>query len=279
MNIKTRYLLIFFLLSIGITWILYLLIVLLKLNPYQMPGAICLFFGGCSPSLIGFILAMSANDEKGRIDYLKRLYKPSLIKPVWWLLIILVFPLIMFISILINILLGGALPGMDMINNIGVQPFSFFFYIFLSFMSGPFSEEMGWRGFALEPLIRKIGFIKGSLILGLIWGIWHLPLYFMPETWHGKMGFELTGFWSFMLMSIGLSVIMSFMFVKTKRSILSAMLIHLSNNFSAQLISGSTGAGYEPIIELFRSLIIAFIGLVIIIYIAASHKNRSLLTA
>lgn len=57
------------------------------------------------------------------------------------------------------------------------NPLTFFPLIILSFMSGPFSEELGWRGFALDPLLDSFGFTKTSVILGLVWAVWHLPLY------------------------------------------------------------------------------------------------------
>ena len=137
-------------------------------------------------------------------------------------------------------------------------------------MSGPFSEEMGWRGFALDPLLRSLGFTKGSVLLGAIWGFWHLPLYFMPQTWHGQMGFEFSGFWTFMLMSIGLSLMMSWVYIKTNRSILSAMLMHLFSNFTAQLL-GTVSLN----VELLRGLFILVLGLCCAVWVIATKQDQA----
>jgi hypothetical protein len=58
--------------------------------------------------------------------------------------------------------------------------------------------------------LEKLGFARASTLLGVVWCVWHLPLYFMPATWHGRMGFGLSGFWMFLILSVGLSMIMSF---------------------------------------------------------------------
>ena len=43
-------------------------------------------------------------------------------------------------------------------------------------------EEIGWRGYALPRLAARFGFARGSILLGLIWACWHLPLFFIPGT-------------------------------------------------------------------------------------------------
>jgi hypothetical protein len=106
------------------------------------------------------------------------------------------------------------------------------------------------------------------VILGAVWGIWHLPLYFMPQTWHGQMGFQFTGFWMFILFSIGLSLMMSWVYVHTKRSILGAMLMHLFSNFTAQLL-----ATVSSNVELFRGLLILAFGIVIAIRMIKTKKD------
>jgi membrane protease YdiL (CAAX protease family) len=50
------------------------------------------------------------------------------------------------------------------------------------FIGGPFTEEYGWRGYALDRLQSKFNALYSSLILGFIWGIWHLPLFFISGT-------------------------------------------------------------------------------------------------
>lgn len=260
MDKRFRHSLLFLAISFAYTWLFYFLIVLFHWNPYSGPGAVCLFLGGCAPSVLGFTMAMVTYDKQDRRDYLRRLYRAKSFHPLWWAAALLLLPALLALSMGIDALLGGALPQMIELRSILANPVLFFPYVLLSFMSGPFSEEMGWRGFALDPLIDRLGLWRASIGLGLVWGLWHLPLYLIPETWHGKMGFALTGFWSFLALSVGLSMIMSVIYRNTNRSILIAMLVHLASNFPTQLIAGSAGPGYSPRIELIRSLLVLVVG-------------------
>jgi len=51
-------------------------------------------------------------------------------------------------------------------------------------ISGPISEELGWRGIVLESFQRKWSPLRSTLTLAVIWGIWHLPLFFLNGTTH-----------------------------------------------------------------------------------------------
>jgi uncharacterized protein len=276
MNKRLRHVIIFFILSFVVTWIFYFSIVLFGLDPYQGTGMILLIFGGCSPTVVGIVMALVTYKKAEKKEYFKRFYDLRYIKPLWWIVAILMFPAIIALSIGLDAVLGGTLPEMVNLKAILANPLVWFPLIFLSFMSGPFSEEFGWRGFALSPLLERFGFIKASVLLGFIWGAWHLPLYFMPATWHGSMGFQFEGFWTFILTNIGLSVIMSWVFIHTKRSIFAAMLIHLSANFSTQLIAGSMATGYSPRLELIRTLIILAIAVVLSVYMIVKKKDKAL---
>lgn len=136
------------------------------------------------------------------------------------------------------------------------QPAAWPLAALLSFLSGPWSEEFGWRGFALDPLLQRLGRLPGAIVLGLIWGIWHLPLYFVPATWYGQMGFKPAGFLTFLLLSVGLSLIITWVYLHTHRAILAAMLLHFTSNFTAQLIAPSSDR-----VEVFRALIVLAVGL------------------
>ncbi|MHC1694053.1 MAG: CPBP family intramembrane glutamic endopeptidase [Eubacteriales bacterium] len=259
---------IFFIISFIWTWFFYLLIIILELNPYHGFGMVLLICGGCAPTFTGMIMAMVTYEKVQRIEYIKRTYQTGRIKLKWWIFIILVFPTVFFLSILLDIIMGGSLPEMTNLRAIIASPLSFFSMILLSFMSGPFSEELGWRGFALDALLNRYGFTKASVLIGLIWGVWHLPLYFMPQTWHGQMGFQFSGFWMFLIFTIGLSLMMSMVYINTSRSNLAAMLMHLSSNFTAQLL-----VAISLRVEIFKGLFVLLIGIGFAIFVSKINKK------
>lgn len=93
----------------------------------------------------------------------------------------------------------------------------------------PLWEEIGWRGFLLPRLQAKYGGLGASLILGLIWGIWHLPLRLeeTPPELHA-LGFFLI----FVLYVVALSVVMTWLYNRTNASLPVVILFHASVNVS-----------------------------------------------
>jgi membrane protease YdiL (CAAX protease family) len=69
-------------------------------------------------------------------------------------------------------------------------------------------EEIGWRGYALPRLAARVGFARASLVLGVFWACWHLPLFFVPALNQYGQSFPL-----FMLGNIALSVAMTWLYV------------------------------------------------------------------
>lgn len=256
----------FFLFTFLWTWVAYFTIIAFHLSPYSGAGMPPLIIGGCAPTFVGLIMAMRCMGRTERKDYLLSIVDVRRISVGWWLFILFAYPLVNAVAVGVDVLLGGALPTMVTLRAVAANPISLLPLLLLSFMSGPFSEELGWRGFALRPLTQRFGFGWAAMGLGLVWAAWHLPLYMMPETWHGSVGFGLYGFVSFVALSVGLSLSMGVVFLRTRGSILSAMLLHLSSNLTSQLLQV-----VAPRAELLRSLLMLALG----IAMAARHGRQT----
>lgn len=256
MKKPNRSLLLFFILTFVWTWAFYAPIVITGSSPYEMPGMVLLILGGAGPSIIGLALVFLTYDKARKLDYWRRAFSVKRIPPLWWAVIFLVFPLIIAVSIALDVLLGGSVPVMETLRSVSTNPLSLPMLILLWLMSGPVSEEFGWRGYALDPILQRFGVLAGSIILGIIWGVWHFPLFFMPATWHGQMGFQFAGFWTFIIMNVGLALIMTWVYLKTNRSILSAILLHFASNFTANLVLPVSNT-----VEIGRALLLLVIGL------------------
>lgn len=90
---------------------------------------------------------------------------------------------------------------------------------------GPLGEELGWRGFALPRLEQRMRGIGAALLLGTIWGIWHLPAFFIPGL--HQNGFPL---WAFMVSIVSLAVLVVWIVNNAGGSVIIAILAHWTAN-------------------------------------------------
>jgi len=98
------------------------------------------------------------------------------------------------------------------------------------FIYGPFPEELGWRGYALDRLQARWNALVSTLILGAIWALWHLPLFFIKDTLFYSQGAWSPWFWLFVVGVIPTAVIYTWIFNNTRRSTLAAILFHFMSN-------------------------------------------------
>lgn len=97
----------------------------------------------------------------------------------------------------------------------------------LQLASGPLGEELGWRAFLLTELQHKYTLLQSGLIVGLVWGFWHLPLWLVS----GYGGLELALYIvSFLVSIVCCSLIMTILYSKC-RNLLIPILVHLLNNY------------------------------------------------
>jgi uncharacterized protein len=168
---------IFFILSFAISWLLWIPSILVSSGIIE-PGSIQILgnFAIFGPFIAAFILSYF-KAEKGEV---KRLFLSG-----WNFKFHKKWIIALFIPIFISglaILIVSFMEPMDRFQY--APPFIMWIpnFILYYFIGGPFTEEYGWRGYALDRLQSKFNALYSSLILGFIWGIWHLPLFFISGT-------------------------------------------------------------------------------------------------
>jgi membrane protease YdiL (CAAX protease family) len=112
-------------------------------------------------------------------------------------------------------------------------------YIIYFIIGGPLGEEPGWRGFALPRLQWGYGPLVGSLILGVLWSLWHLPLMILVPGYNGSStGFIgiLIPFLEFLIEIVAMTVIITWVFNNVRGSLLLTMLLHGSLNTAGNTI-------------------------------------------
>lgn len=96
---------------------------------------------------------------------------------------------------------------------------------------GQAGEEVGWRGFALPRLAERLGLARASVVLGVLWAAWHLPLFFLPGVDKYGQSFPL-----FLLEVTALSVAIAWLYAHTGGSLLLTMLMHSAVNQSVGIV-------------------------------------------
>ena len=127
----------------------------------------------------------------------------------------------------LNVVLNGYRPDTTLWSQPWMIPLTF---LFLFFLGGSFHEEFGWRGYALPRLIHMWNPLIASLFLGVIWGVWHLPLFFISGVSQSFMPFSI-----FLLLTIAFSIFFTWFYLKTDRNLFSALLFHTAINTSLSL--------------------------------------------
>jgi len=137
--------------------------------------------------------------------------------PWWYAFLILAFPIVSFI--------GAAIKGNASTAPMFTEPVSALLpAIGVMMILGPM-EEFGWRGFALPVMQRRLAPFWAGLVLGVIWAVWHLPVFFLSGTPQSAWGFM-----PFFAGSVACSVILTPFFNQAGGSILMAMLFHFQMN-------------------------------------------------
>ena len=219
MNIRS--LLAFLVITFGLAWGLIGLLIL-------FPNQIAAVFGDLSaknplfilavyaPAIAAFTLVIHHGRLLGLRCYLSRLLMWK-VHWGWYVFLLIGIPLLYY---------GGAALKGNLFS--APFPFSTWYEVLpaLAFMLvlGPI-EEFGWRGFALPLLQQRYAPIWAGLILGIIWGLWHLPAFYLSGT--PQSGWS---FFPFFIGSIAVSVIVTPLFNASGGSILLPLLFHWQLN-------------------------------------------------
>lgn len=268
---EDRNLILFFVITLAWTWICGFTPVILGITGTPI-GTFIFYFGGGAPSVVGLFLVFLTYSKDQRKDYFKRCFSLKYMGWKWPLIVFSIFSVISIICIYVGVnLLGFDMPGMDFVHAIVENPLMLPVVILLSLVSGPLNEEFGWRGYSLDKLIVRFGFLKASLLLGFIWAIWHFAWYFTPgQAQYDLLQNSLFDAVMYVPSVMLLSVFVSFVYVKTKRSILAGALVHmLSNLLGSQLLSPYT----TDIGTFIRYVKLAFF-IIIVLYTCFSAKFK-----
>ena len=152
---------------------------------------------------------------------------------VWIQMILFVVGSKLLFSLVLNIF--GGVPFSESFSvhtNYGLGEITFIFITSLLFDGGGLMEELGWRGFALPRLQKKFNPLKATIIVGVIWALWHIPV--KTELFTDLVNFAVFYIF-FTFVAILYSIIMTYFYNRVGGSVLMTVAIHGLYNDSAGL--------------------------------------------
>jgi len=212
------------------------------LEKFGLLTKILLYAGGMMPTLVALFMLYRDYDLNERKNYWYRLINLGRINKFWYAVIFLTVPMLTIIGVIFDIMLGGKGAEIESAVNFVQNPLSLIPFAIFILLFGPLPEEMAWRGYALDGLQSRWNALEASLILGVVWTVWHLPLFFISGSYQNSLGIGTAQFWLYMLDKIPQSVLMTWIYNSNRKSIASAVLFHFTINFVGELLNLSLRA-------------------------------------
>lgn len=205
---------------------------LTKAIPINLPISALMFV---CPISAAVILTYREQKSGGVKQLLARVFDYKRIKQkIWYVPAILLMPVIMVISYVVMRLLGVPLPKNPYI------PFQAIPIFFLVFFIGAIGEEVGWSGYAIDPLQDRWSALQASLIVGSVWAIWHIVPYIQAHNAPAWIAWQCLG-------TVGLRVLIVWLYNNAGKSVFVAILFHDMINVSTFLFP-NYGSYYDPAI-------------------------------
>ena len=233
---KHRPLATFYLLTFALSWIIWIAMAATSLGIDTAPGRALNVVAGYGPTVAALVLTALYHREAGLRKMLGRLAHWR-VSPVWFIVALFMLPATMLLAIAIMAATGERWPPMAAPGPLAALMATEFVRVL--FLGGPLGEELGWRGYALPALLARRSPFSAGVLLGIVWGLWHAPLYFVPGTGQfefaqGSGSFPVP-FLGFLTWTIGLSILYTWLLLNTGGSLLIVVLFHTSTNLASFL--------------------------------------------
>jgi uncharacterized protein len=189
------------------------------------------------PLMAAVILVHRENGIAGVAALLKRSFDGKRIRAkVWYAPIVLLMPAVMVLSYGLMRWMDLPLPTAPDAN-----PFERVLAVpamFLAFFAGALAEELGWSGYAIEPMQARYSALQTGLLLGMVWAAWHIVPYMQAHRALAWIGW-------YCLFTVATRVLMVWLFNNTGQSVFGAALFHASVNLGWMLFPNQ-GSHFDP---------------------------------
>ncbi|WP_353809507.1 CPBP family glutamic-type intramembrane protease [Agromyces sp. SYSU T00194] len=233
--VPVRHVVWFFVLSFAISWLAWLPTVLDSAGAVDLPDSVGILgiVGPFGPFIAALVMLRRSGGRRAIMTLLKRGWSFDFDKR-WLVPTLLLAPATAAVTVGVMLLTGQPIAWEYGLSAVAIVPMGLFILVM---NAAP--EEYGWRGYALQPLIDRLGALGASLVLGAVWGLWHLPLHFITGTVQENIPIS-----QFILQQMVLAVFYTWLFANTRGAVSVAILFHtVANVVGAAVPTWTTDQG------------------------------------
>ena len=235
-TVNSHRLLLYFALACLISWSLWLPLLASSQNWLQLPAPFSLYYiGTVGPALAAIILVWLARANEGVWSLLSRLVLWRV--EIRWYLVALLLPVIVRSTAFAVLYVLGYVK-----SDVSFRPFRELLWLILLMLILVPLEEIGWRGYALPRLQGLYGPVLASVILGVAWSLWHLPLMWIKGAYQ-EADSPLAYMLIFTLTILPISIFFTWLYNGSRGSLLLASIFHASINVTESALIIRDGDG------------------------------------
>ncbi len=212
------------------TWTFHGIVALTGQPLMAFPAVVLAVLGAVGPSAVAGLLVAAgrwdADLDDGVGAFFRRAFDPRVLPWRWYLwilglvLVLAVTPVLLDTATLREQGLFERGPGLFLVIGLVVGAL----------------EEPGWRGYAQEGLQRRMPVVAASLVVGAFWSAWHLPLFFIADTYQSTLGVGTAAFWTFVFGAVVGSPVYAWLYNAAGQVTLAAVLYHGLSNVVRELV-------------------------------------------
>ena len=222
----------FFVLAYLFTWMFWIPAVFVSENI----GIILMLIGLIAPAVISTIFVLASDSETLKQDLKNKVFGFYKVKWQNVVLAIIVFAAIIVASILLSLLFGQSIEQFAF-----TEDFSFtgvgIAGAFITILVASIIEEVGWKGYCEDSIGDYMNWFWESMIFGVLWSLWHLPLLFISGTYQAGLMVNPLYVVNFFISGVPMGFIITWVYLVSDRSILACMIFHLFVNFMQEKIA------------------------------------------
>lgn len=197
---------------------------------------ICMLPSLLLPFIVALFMIYGSKSKELKNDFKRRIFNLKTIKSNYWLAILLIMPMVVLFATAVSLLFGQSTEQFELSSSFQVMSGAAFLSVAILILAPTF-EELGWRGYGVDSLLKGRSLLKASLLFALLWGLWHVPLFFIKGYYHFEILQKDPIFaLNFFIALVPAAILSNWIFYKNGRSIIAIIIFHFILNLSSTLL-------------------------------------------